>query len=106
MRTYENLSWLINLGICLIKEYERRYGKNHVYALLFLELYHTKSIIKDKFPQSGLQPFAVAMPEYLKEKLPKNYSSKDAVNAYREYYLKEKSHFAVWKNTSTPRWFR
>ncbi len=104
--TYENLSWLINLGICLIKEYERRYGKSHVYALLFLEFYHIKSIIKDKFRQSGLQPFALAMPDYIKDKAKENYSTKQAVAMYREYYLKEKSHFAVWKNTSIPRWFK
>lgn len=105
-KSYENLSWLINLGICLVKEYEIRYNKNHTYTYLFLEFYFLKEILIGKLPERGLLPFAVAMPDYIKDKLPENYSSKDAVNAYREYYLKEKSHFAVWKSTSTPLWFR
>jgi len=45
----------------------------------------------------SMTPFAQAMPD--------TYKNKNAVEAYRAYYLGEKTGFAEWKNTKTPTWY-
>ena len=39
------------------------------------------------------------MPEYCK--IPNN-----SIAAYKNYYIKEKTRFATWKNRSVPSWFQ
>ena len=46
---------------------------------------------------NSITPFAQAMPE--------EYRNEDAVEAYRAYYLGEKTGFAKWKNAKTPVWY-
>jgi hypothetical protein len=48
-------------------------------------------------PDIGLTPFAQAMPD--------QYKHEDAVMAYRQYYLAEKSKIAKWKHGNAPDWF-
>ena len=38
------------------------------------------------------------MPDYCKDE-------EDVIKAYRNYYINEKSRFAVWKSASQPDWF-
>ena len=38
------------------------------------------------------------MPDYCKD-------TKDVIKAYRNYYINEKSRFAVWKSASQPDWY-
>ncbi len=38
------------------------------------------------------------MPDYCK-------TEKDVIKAHRNYYINEKSRFAVWKHASQPDWF-
>jgi len=47
-------------------------------------------------PVIGLTPFAQAMPE--------QYRNKNAVKAYRDYYINEKSSFLTWTKRKTPMW--
>ena len=47
-------------------------------------------------PSTGLTPFAQAMPE--------QYRNKNAVKAYRDYYINEKSSFLTWTKRKTPMW--
>ena len=37
--------------------------------------------------------------------MPDHCKNEDVVKAYRNYYIKEKSRFAEWKNSSVPSWF-
>ena len=37
--------------------------------------------------------------------MPDHCKNDDVVKAYRNYYIKEKSKFAEWKNSSVPSWF-
>ena len=48
-------------------------------------------------PDIGLTPFAQAMPE--------KYKDANAVVAYRNYYIGEKSKIAVWKHSTPPCWW-
>jgi hypothetical protein len=44
-----------------------------------------------------MPPFAQAMPD--------QYKNSDAVRAYRDYYIYEKSRFAKWKTGNVPSWY-
>jgi hypothetical protein len=48
-------------------------------------------------PSLGITPFALAMPEELK--------NKDAVKAYRNYYYRDKKEIATWKKRGKPFWW-
>ena len=49
-------------------------------------------------PEGKLTEQPQCMPDYCKDE-------KDVVEAYRNYYIKEKSSFARWKNSGQPDWF-
>lgn len=90
----ENYMWLADHTLALCYEYTHRYDKVHSceeMAKWFTMYYPLRT------PEGDLTPFAQAMPE--------QYRNKDAVVAYRKYYLGEKARFAKWKNTSIPSWF-
>jgi len=36
--------------------------------------------------------------------MPDHCKDDDVVRAYRNYYILEKKHFAVWKHSNTPKW--
>jgi Pyrimidine dimer DNA glycosylase len=92
--TRDNYVWLWKHAYALCKEYTRRYNKVHVMEKMLLNhLYNfPKNIMKNKMTN-----FAQAMPD--------QYKNKNAVIAYREYYLNEKAGFAKWKATEIPVWF-
>jgi hypothetical protein len=54
----------------------------------------------DKFEETGLTPFALAMPVEFK--------TEDPIESYRNYYMsEEKQKIASWKkNRSMPDWYR
>ena len=84
----ENFHWLAKHGIELCREYEQRFGKNHV---------SRKAIVKmglvglTLIPENGsMTPFAQAMPDEFKHD--------DAVVAYRRYYKsKDNVHYRHMK---------
>lgn len=88
----DNWMWLGSLSYYLNIEYKFRFNKiiNHKSYDVIESLPHPniKSI--------GLTPFAQAMPDI--------YKNKDSVEAYRKYYIKEKSHLFVWTNRQVPYW--
>jgi hypothetical protein len=92
--SYSNYVWLLDLTRALLDEYTHRYNKKHacerVYEWCTLNLPN----IKDK----GLTDFAQAMPE--------QYRNKDAVKAYRNFYIGEKLHFCHYKNREIPNWLQ
>ena len=86
MKNDKNYYWLT----------EHRYGKVHKTDDMI-------SLIRYRKPQNipiadSITPFAQAMPE--------EYKNDNAVEAYRAYYLGEKTGFAKWKNAETPSWFK
>ncbi len=87
-----NYNWLVRLTRLLNYEYRYRYDKdiNHKsYDLV-------KTLPIPDLPDIGLTPFAQAMPE--------QYKNKNAVKAYRDYYINEKSSFLTWTKRKKPKW--
>ena len=92
--TRSNYMWLWKHAKALCAEYTKRYGKVHVMEeMLMSGLYNPpKNIAKGK-----LTPFAQAMPD--------QYKNVNAITAYRQYYLGEKTKFAKWKTGNVPEWY-
>ena len=91
-KSLSNYKWLFKLATALNIEYRYRYNKeiNHKsYDLI-------KTLPMPKILDIGLTPFAQAMPE--------QYRNKNAVKAYRDYYINEKSDFLKWTKRKTPKW--
>jgi hypothetical protein len=78
----------------LNEEYKFRFDKNsdHRSALVIKELPRPTSI------DYGLTPFVQVMPEVCKV-------PGDAVLAYRNFYIREKSRFAKWTKREPPSWY-
>ena len=90
----DNYRWLCNMSLTLCKEYIRRYGKIHKCQKAIEWAIENEPPVESV----GLTPFAQAMPE--------QYRDDDAVDAYRKYYLGEKSRFAKWKMGDIPSWYK
>mgnify|MGYP003344151702 CR=1 FL=1 len=91
--TRENFKWASQHALELCHQYQIRYGKTHSCQSGIEQLATMDGLI----PSSSLTPFAQAMPE--------QYRDKDAVKAYRNYYLGEKKAFAKWKTGNIPDWW-
>jgi hypothetical protein len=89
-----NYEWLLMLALELSNEYSYRYKKTHACLKKIEWLIDNYPDLPDR----GLTPFAQAMPE--------QYRNKDAVQAYRGYYIGEKQHIAQWKMRDVPYWWR
>lgn len=90
-QSLSNWLWLRDLGLALYEEYRFRYGnKDHKAGdiILGLEI--------PNLPDVGLTPFALAMPE--------EYKNKDAVRAYRNYYIGDKQHLLKYTKREVPEW--
>ena len=89
----ENYDWLQEHMEALITEYTHRYGKRHATERLIHSLWeHPKNITHDDFTDPPQ-----CMPDHCK--------GDDAVSAYQNYYIMEKSDFATWKRRDRPEWF-
>lgn len=91
----ENYYWLYKLFVNLCEEYTVRYGKVHKTQALMPILSKAPNYIK----VGAFTEPPPAMPDYCK--IPE-----DSVASYRNYYNKEKTGFAKWKNTPTPEWYQ
>ncbi len=92
--TDANYTWLWKHGYALSQEYTLRYGKVHAMESMLLNELNKAPI---NITIGPLTPFAQAMPE--------QYKNSNAVLAYREYYIQEKSRFAKWKTGNAPEWY-
>jgi len=90
----ENYIWLCDLGIELCAEYSHRYGKRHKSQDIIEWCLLNTPNIKEK---GDITSFALAMPDECK--------IGDAIESYREYYLKYKKDFSKWTNRDIPIWF-
>lgn len=89
-----NYQWLWVHTNELLHQYRARYNKDHTYTRLVKE---TLSGSPHNLQNTSLTPFAQAMPD--------QYKRPDAVEAYRQYYIHEKSRFAKWKLGNSPLWY-
>jgi len=92
-KSSENYLWLYELYKNLCLEFEYRFDKLHKTKTLDFYLKDLPINIK----KEKRTFFAEAMPEYCKVK-------NDIVSSYRNYYLKEKKHLAVWTKQEAPYW--
>lgn len=92
----DNFMWLYDLTYFLNEEYKRRY--KHTYNHKSFDVIENILMITPEIniPNIGMTEFAQAMPD--------QYRNIDAVKAYRNYYINEKSHLFSWKDTEQPFW--
>ena len=101
-KTKENYMWTLDLVEELHNEWRFRYGhpesKFHKSYLIALQL-RANVPSDDKFEETGLTRFAMAMPD--------EYKMEDPVEAYRNYYMSpEKQKIASWnKRREKPDWY-
>lgn len=93
--TSGNYLWLYILFINLCKEYTRRFGKIHASQK---RLEHCLSFIPVYIPNGNITKLHQAMPERCKH--PRD------IQAYRNYYIMEKTYFAKWSNVNVPEWYK
>jgi len=90
-----NYLYLCDLGLELCKEYTYRYGKRHKSQDIIEWCLLNKPNIHDvDFTSPPL-----AMGDEFK-------IGNDVIESYRNYYIKAKKSFAVWKNRNIPEWFQ
>ena len=89
-----NYVWLSRHTLALCEEYSFRYYRQHKCEELLIDglFLPPKGI-----PVADQTPFAQAMPD--------KYKNKNAVTAYRNYYIGEKMSFAKWTKRQMPSWF-
>lgn len=88
----DNFEWLHCYAHALNDEYGYRYGGKSHKSLEVVNRLPTPNL-----PRIGLTPFVQAMPD--------DYKSDNAVDAYRAYYIGDKSHLAAWKHRGKPDWY-
>jgi len=95
--TRGNWRWVVEHGLALAAEYERRYGRAHKSSAVLR--WAQRSGAGPPLDGGRRQRFAMAMPE--------KYQGSDPVASYRAYYLAEKARFATWRSPARrPPWWR
>ena len=92
-----NYRWLAYYGLSMCVEYTYRYNKEHACenAIRHMMLFENYIPVRGYYNKS---PFVLAMPD--------EYKHKNAVTAYRKYYVGEKADIAKWnKGRPEPKWF-
>jgi hypothetical protein len=92
----ENYLWLHSLLVTCCKEYTYRYGKVHkceISGLVDALQKSPNNIAIGEFTEP-----TPAMPDDVKVE-------NDSISSYRNYYIKNKTHLAKWKNRNVPEWF-
>lgn len=87
-----NWLWLRALAFALCEEYTHRYGKVH----------KSMGVIKG-LPMPRL-PDGTLNLRNMPQCMPDQYKQDDPVQAYRAYYMGEKSHIFRWTNREAPSW--
>lgn len=101
-KKWDNMVWLITLGRNLLKEYDRRYGKDldsFIRARQILNGY-LKNVEYNNKTKITSPP--LVMPDDYKIRID---NVNDVVSAYRKYYFTEKKHLAEWAGNRKPEWY-
>lgn len=93
-----NYRWHSELGLALCAEYTKRYGKVHK-AQAVHEWLATHTPPAWGTLSRNLLPWPICVPD--------DCQGFDAIQSYRDYYNRHKSHFAVWEpRAATPKWYQ
>ena len=87
-----NYNWHFDLFKAMLGDYTFRYGKSHKCMDLFFALENWPTNIH----RGDFTPPPQCMPD--------EYKGDDTVQAYRDYYVGEKSGIAKWKTRLQPQW--
>ena len=96
--TSGNYNWLSEHVLELSKEYTKRYGKVHAWQGAVDWLHDNNPFVVHNKPCRPMTAKPQCMPAYCKV-------DGDPIQAYRNYYINEKSYMAKWKNSTTPKWY-
>ena len=103
--TRANYQWAVDLGMSLLNEYEKRFGKTHGCTDALHHFAQNADWIPD-LTDGVITPMALAMAtqyDYIIEE----HQHTDRVQAYRDFYVADKIRFAKWeKGTPAPRWWK
>lgn len=108
----ENFEWLRSLCVYLNALYFDRYNRTHLYIQNDLSRICASLISQANFSETGLTPFARAMPEEIsvlfdginsKKRLPLK-DQDISILSYRLYYYLCKSEMSRWEGRLTPEW--
>ena len=93
----QHYDWLFRLFRMLSAEYSMRYSSG-VFKVhkTWDKLGKILEIAPKNIKDNGWEDPPQCMPDHCKDD--------DVVRAYRNYYILEKKHFAVWKHSNTPKW--
>ena len=100
-KNMSNYIWQLSLCESLLVEYTNRYKRTHL----------TKSTLewlKSNFPINIKKEEITLFPVCMKDeyKVYDSYNEIDIIKSYRNYYIKDKSRFAKWKEPSkAPEWY-
>jgi len=87
-------AWTVEHGLGLCSTYTARYGRRHAAQ----DVIESARQVVGNLVEKPMPAFAQAMPD--------NYKNKDAVVAYRSYYIHEKARFAKWRHpVAVPAWW-
>ena len=92
--SYDNFLWLVELTHALNAEYKYRYEKSDDHKSMAA----LAQIMQYSFESRGLTEFPQAMPDEFKVE-------HDPVQAYRNFYIGDKSRFAKWTKRDFPPWY-
>ncbi|CAN5215554.1 hypothetical protein BH10PSE19_BH10PSE19_18460 [soil metagenome] len=88
-----NWQWLKSLAQELNSEYQYRFNKKTPHKSFEVIMTLPEPDICDR----GLTKLPLVMPQI--------YYDADPIEAYRSYYIHEKTHIAKWTKRKTPKWF-
>ena len=90
-----NFTWLFDHTYAIAVEYQHRYKKIH----------SSFSVLENILQYIDCIPLGTMTPLY--QAVPEEYKQEDVVKAYREYYVGDKSEFAVWNMDPSrqPDWY-
>ena len=91
-----NWQWLLAHGLAMCDEYTARYGKFHKQD--GLPMVYEAQLQYCIFQEKDQTEFVQAITNT-------DLHRDDPVEAYREYYIQEKAHFAKWRSGLVPEWF-
>jgi len=102
--SFSNWCWLLNLARELCNEYLRRFGKEHASKRQLAQMGGWVAWT-EHIPEVPRTPFARALNQSKGRNLDLLDESISAVDAYREFYRREKAGFAQWPEGKTPDWW-
>lgn len=94
----QNYIWLLDLFYSLHKEWQYRYNHTRLHKSIEKLAYINFIEVADALPDLGLTPYAQAMPDH--------YRNKDAVKAYRAYYIGDKAGLLQYTKRNKPEWLQ